>query len=146
MKAKEYLEQYKKIYGKFRRIEIRLEQLEASYIKSLELDGMPHGQTPGKPTERNALKLAEIKSELSDLLKETEVQRQEIADQIEKVKDPRYKELLFSRYVMLLPWDDVAIRVSISCRPGKEYEPKHIMGYMHSQALKAFDEVLNEGN
>ena len=29
MKAKEYLEQYKKIYGKFRRIEIRLEQLEA---------------------------------------------------------------------------------------------------------------------
>lgn len=142
MNAKETLNQYRVLYGKARRYEIRIERLEDSLTKAVEWDGSPRSTTPGNPTEQNALKLVELSEKLKAIKIECELQAQLIADKIEKVKDPRYKELLFSRYIMLLPWEDVAVRVTLACRPYKDYDEKHIQSYMHARALKEFEEVM----
>ena len=65
--------------------------------------------------------------------------RQTIADQIEDMRTPAYKELLYSRYILLLTWEGVTDRVSE--RRKERYDTKHIMTYMHSQALKEFEEI-----
>ena len=142
MNVKTYLNQYKQAYGRVRRYEERLGQL--SYLKAITIDGLPRSTKTGKPTELNAIKLADIRDNLKRLINEAELTRQKIADEIEQLEDPRYKELLFSRYIMLLPWEDVTVRVSMSCRPNKFYDVKHISGPMHYNALKEFERRINE--
>lgn len=139
MTTKEYLKQHKNLYFKVERYRERLEQIEASLNKSLELDGMPRGSNTGNPTEETAIRLADIRSRLSHALIEAEYMRQTIADQIEDMRTPAYKELLYSRYILLLTWEGVTDRVSE--RRKERYDSKHIMTYMHSQALKEFEEI-----
>lgn len=138
MTTKEYLKQYRNLCGKVERYRERLEQIEASLNKSLELDGMPRGSNTGNPTEETAIKLADIRSRLSAALINAEYMRQTIAEEIEKMTTATYKELLYSRYILLLTWEDVTDRVSEGRK--ERYDVKHIMTYMHSQALKEFEE------
>lgn len=138
MTTKEYLKQYRNLCGKVERYRERLEQIEASLNKSLELDGMPRGSNTGNPTEETAIKLADIRSRLSAALINAEYMRQTIAEEIEKMNTATYKELLYSRYILLLTWEDVTDRVSEGRK--ERYDVKHIMTYMHSQALKEFEE------
>lgn len=138
MTTKEYLKQYRNLCGKVERYRERLEQIEASLNKSLELDGMPRGSNTGNPTEETAIRLADIRSRLSAALINAEYMRQTIAEEIEKMTTATYKELLYSRYILLLTWEDVTDRVSEGRK--ERYDVKHIMTYMHSQALKEFEE------
>ena len=104
---------------------------------------MPRGTSLGDPTKNAALNLALLKESLGYAIIEAEETRQRIASLIEKMKDPKHKELLYSRYLLLLPWTEVVERLNIF-RPGREYELKHIIGYMHMQALKEFEEIIGE--
>ena len=140
MRAKEYLIQYKILKGKLRRYEDRIEQIEASMQRSVNLDGLPRGTKTTDPTKDIAIRLAETRTKLSQAIIEAEDTRQRIAQEIELVDRTEYKELLFSRYIMLLPWEDVTDRVSYFRK--ERYDTKHVMGYMHSEALKAFEEVM----
>jgi hypothetical protein len=142
MRTKEYLMQYKILCGEIERDRERIEQIESSLNKSLELDGMPRGTKTGDPTSQTAIRLAEIRSRLHQRLLEAELTRQTIADEIERMETPAYRELIFSRYILLLKWEEVTDRVSRGRR--ERYELKHIMGYMHGQALKEFEEVHDE--
>lgn len=139
MTTKEYLKQYKDLCLKVERYKERIEQIEASLNKSLELDGMPRGSNTGNPTEQTAIKLADTRSRLSAALIDAEYMRQTIADDIEHMKTPAYKELIYSRYILLLTWEGVTDRVSAG--RWERYDSKHIMTYMHSQALKEFEKV-----
>lgn len=142
MKTKDYLNQYKDLAGRIERDQERIEQIEASIQKSIDLDGLPHGTGTSDPTKDTALKLVEIRARLKANVIEAEYLKQTIADEIERVRNPQYKELLYSRYIKRLTWEDVTDRVS---RGRKErYDSKHIRGYMHGQALREFEKCRKD--
>lgn len=139
---KEYLERYKVALQRVRQYEERVKMI-SSFLKGLDMDGQPRGTNIGKPTEEIAINLTILKEQLTLAKAEAEEIRQEIATKIDKMENVKYKELLYSRYVLLLPWSQVAKRLD-DLRPGKEYETKSVVGYMHRRALKEFEEVCDE--
>lgn len=145
MRTKDYLKQYCELCGKVERYRERIEQIEASLLKSINLDGLPHGTGTSDPTQQIAIKLSEVRSKLNIAMMEAELTRQTIATEIEEVENPIYRELLYSRYILgetrLTKWEDVTDRIS----KGREnrYDTKHVMSYMHDQALKAFEKARN---
>lgn len=142
MSGKEYLRRYRDALQRVRQYEERVEMISA-FLKGMEMDGQPRGTNIGKPTEIIAINLAVLKDELIFAKADAELIRQEIATQIDRMEDVKSKELLYSRYVLLLPWSKVAKRLDV-LRPGKEYELKSVIGYMHRKALKEFEEVISE--
>ena len=142
MRAKEYLERYKAALQRQKQYEERVEMV-GTFLKGIDMDGQPHGTDIGKPTEEIAINLALLKEQLVYAKAEAEQIRQEIASQIDEMEDVKSKELLYCRYVLLLPWSQVAKRLDV-LRPGKEYELKSVIGYMHRKALREFEEVINE--
>ena len=139
MNAKEYLERYRAAIQRVRQYEERVDMI-TTFLKGIEMDGQPKGTNIGKPTEEIAINLAILKDELTYAKAEAEQIRQEIADTIDRMPNIKSKELLYSRYVLLLPWSKVAHRLDI-LRPGKEYELKSVIGYMHRKALKELEEL-----
>lgn len=142
MSAKEYLERYKIALQRQRQYEERVEMV-TTFLKGIDMDGQPHGTNIGKPTEEIAINLALLKEQLTYAKAEAEMIRQEIASQIDQMEDVKSKELLYCRYVLLLPWSRVCKRLDV-LRPGKEYELKSVIGYMHRKALREFDEIRGE--
>lgn len=142
MNAKEYLERYKVALQRQRQYEERVEMV-TTFLKGIDMDGQPHGTNIGKPTEEIAINLALLKEQLVYAKAEAEQIRQEIASQIDEMEDVKSKELLYCRYVLLLPWSRVCRRLDV-LRPGKEYELKSVIGYMHRKALREFAEVIGE--
>ena len=142
MSAKEYLERYKVALQRQRQYEERVEMV-TTFLKGIDMDGQPHGTNIGKPTEEIAINLALLKEQLTYAKAEAEMIRQEIASQIDQMEDVKSKELLYCRYVLLLPWSRVCKRLDV-LRPGKEYELKSVIGYMHRKALREFEETINE--
>ena len=139
MRAKTYLERYKVALQRVRQYEERVDMI-TTFLKGIDMDGQPHGTNIGKPTENIAINLALLREELTYAKAEAEQIRQEIADRIDMMPNIKSKELLYSRYVLLLPWTKVARRLDI-LRPGKEYELKSVIGYMHHKALKEFEDI-----
>ena len=142
MSAKEYLERYKIALQRQKQYEERVEMV-TTFLKGIDMDGQPHGTNIGKPTEEIAINLALLKEQLTYAKAEAEMIRQEIASQIDQMEDVKSKELLYCRYVLLLPWSRVCRRLDV-LRPGKEYELKSVIGYMHRKALREFEEVIGE--
>ena len=137
MTTKEYLNQYRDLSRKAARLKERLLLIQGS--NSVNIDGLPHGTKIGDPTKDTAIKLAEIRGKLNVALCEAALKCQIICDQIENMQTPRYKELLHSRYVLLMSWEDVTDRLSLNRR--ERYDSKYVMSYMHERALDEFRRV-----
>lgn len=141
MNAKEHLERYKIALQRTRQYKERVEMI-TTFLKGIDMDGQPHGTNIGKPTEDIAINLALLREQLNFAKADAEQIRQEIATEIDRMENIRYKELLYSRYVLLLPWTKVAQRLD-TLRPGKEYDLKSVIGYMHRRALKEFEKCIS---
>lgn len=144
MNVKGYLLQYADLKRKADRYRERIANIENT-LKGVNLDGMPRGTTPGDPTKNAALNLALLKEQLKDASVEAEQMAQEISENIEKMPTAKYKELLFDRYILFMTWEKVSTEMNYF-RNGREYEVKHVTGYMHSQALRELEEVLLNEN
>lgn len=142
MNTKEYLLKYRDALQKVRQYEERIEMVSET-LKGTETDGQPRGTSIGKPTETTAINLTLLKEQLTFAMLEAEEIRQEIASEIDKMPNPKYREILYLRYVKLEPWNKITKRLD-DLRPGKEYELKSVIGYMHRRALKEFEEVHDE--
>ncbi len=140
MTAKEYLNQYRVARLRIHRYRERIDQISASLEGSGgRSDGMPRSGAISKPTETNAVRLADMRERLERLLIDSEVVRQTIADEIERVGNPVYQELLYSRYVKCLDWSGVTLRVSsLRDRP---YDESYVRGRLHSSALQEFSKI-----
>lgn len=139
MNAKQDLERYKVALQRVRQYEERTEMV-TTFLKGIEMDGQPHGTNIGKPTEEIAINLALLREQLTFAKAEAEQIRQDIANRIDRMDDVKSKELLYARYVLLLPWTRVSKRLDV-LRPGKEYELKSVIGYMHRKALREFERI-----
>lgn len=140
--AKEVLSLYKKQHNKTETLKNKILEIESSLTPTANIKTTPSGSLKESPTEAAAVKLAELKSKYLYKSASAEILRQKICDLIEEIKSPTDKELLFARYMLLLPWREVAKRID-ELRPGKEYKIKFVIGYKHNEALKEFQTILN---
>lgn len=107
--AKDYMDKYGDACRRVRQCEEQLERenLEVDAIRSAsDNDGMPHGNTVGRPTEEKAIKLVDCGIDLFDARDEARrVQREifEVAYQVGGVE----ADVLIERYIKLKDWRDV---------------------------------------
>ena len=76
---------------------------------------MPHGTNISKPTEEKAIRLADRRLRLIDAELEAIRVKQEVFDFIDNI-DRVEGEVLKYRYVDLLTWEEICIRVHYSWR------------------------------
>ena len=118
MTAKEYLKQYERAVRRAQRYreEYEAESALIDAVRSLSNnDGMPHGTNIAKPTEEKAIRLADRRLRLIDAELEAIRVKQEVFDFIDNI-DGIEGEVLKYRYVDLLTWEEICIRVHYSWR------------------------------
>ena len=97
------------IRARIARLRDRIEAMEAEDgLGSVNMDGMPHGTTPGNPVERMALARAALHEKLVNLeatLAEREV---EILNYIDSVEQEDVKWIMEMRFIDGLGWHDIA--------------------------------------
>ena len=87
----------------------RIAELEQeSGLGSVNMDGMPHGSTPGDPVARMAIARASLHEYLTKLLAELEEKEREIREYIDSVDDEEVKLIIEWRFIDLLEWYDIA--------------------------------------
>lgn len=112
-------------------------------LKPLEMDGQPKGTKTGDPTKNAAINTLILKETYAMIITDAENICADITANIERMTDAKLRLLLYERYILFKPWSQVAKTLD-HYRPGKEYELKSVMGYMHRKALRELQEVLNE--
>ena len=132
MKAKEYLDQYRKLTTRIRILEREIEMVQE---ESAKMDGQPRGSDISDNTSRLALKLAEMGDELAGMKRDALIKREEIRKTIEEVQNDAYSELLYLRYIELLTWDGVADQMVYSWR--------HVLR-MHDKAIQEVEKKLKK--
>lgn len=98
------------IRKRIEKIEERIAELEDEIgVGSLNMDGMPHGSTPGNPVERMALAKAALHEQLVNLKATLLEKEREIREFIETVEDEEVKLIIELRFIRQLDW------YSLSC-------------------------------
>ncbi len=130
-KKKEYLWKYRDALRSQLAIEEEIEQLRADkmYPGSLEQDGMPHGNGCSD-LSGYAAKLDELLQELKEQLEKKIDIRREITQKIDAMPDETESLLLRYRYIHLLKWEEVAVKMG--------YSWQH-MHKIHAKALEHFE-------
>lgn len=112
--AKEYMDKYGDAIRRVRQCEEQLEreQLNVDAIRSsLDNDGMPHGNSVGKPTEEKAIRLVDRGLDLFEARDNAlRVQREifEVAYRVGGVEG----DVLIERYIKLKDWKDVYVAIN----------------------------------
>ena len=114
MTAKQFLRQYEEASNKA--IQRRKEyerQMELIGSVSVKMDGMPHGSGISKPTEEDALRLAEKAERLRIAEKDAIRIRQEVYEFIDGIPDIEGR-VLYERYINLHKWEEICILLHYS--------------------------------
>lgn len=99
------------IYLKARiaKVEERIAELEQENgLGSLNMDGMPHGSTPGDPVARMAIARAELHQQLVRLRADLKEKEREIREYINTIEDEEIKLIIEWRFIDLLDWYEIA--------------------------------------
>lgn len=100
------------IKARIAKVEERLAELEQdSGLGSLNMDGMPHGTTPGDPVARMAIARAELHEQLVRLRADLSEKEQEIREYINSVENEEIKLIIEWRFIDLLDWYEIAGRL-----------------------------------
>ena len=100
---------YSFIKARIEKVEERLAELEQENgLGSVNMDGMPHGSTPGDPVARMAIARASLHEHLTKLLAELKEKEREIREYIESVDNEEVKLIIEWRFIDLLDWYDIA--------------------------------------
>ena len=98
------------IQARIEKINQRLAELEEEDgLGSVNMDGMPHSKTPGKPVERMALARAALQEKLVDLKAALVEKELVIREYIESVEQEDIKFIMELRYIDGLNWQDIAV-------------------------------------
>ena len=117
---------YKFILARIKEIKERIcelagdiEELEQENgLGSVNLDGMPHGSTPGDPVARMAIARASLHADMKRLKADLEERRaeltkkeREIREYIDSVENEEVKLIIEWRFIDLLDWYEIAGRL-----------------------------------
>lgn len=98
------------IQARINRIKERIAELEEENgLGSVNMDGMPHGTTPGNPVERLALARAALHEKLLQLKADLAEKELAIREYIESVEPEDIKFIMELRYIDAKYWQDIAI-------------------------------------
>lgn len=98
------------IQARIEEINRRIAELEEEDgLGSVNMDGMPHSKTPGKPVERMALARATLHEKLLDLKASLVEKELAIREYIESVEQEDIKFIMEMRYIDGLNWQDIAV-------------------------------------
>ena len=97
------------IRARIKKVEERMAELDDEIgVGSLNMDGMPHGSTPGNPVERLALAKAALHEQLVNL-KATLLERERnIREYIESVEPEDIKLIMELRFFEFKDWYEIA--------------------------------------
>lgn len=109
----------KEIEEKIGELEYDIYELEQERgVRSVNMDGMPHGSTPGDPVARMAIAIAalheelkELRADLKERLAELKKKEREIRTYIDSVEDEEIKLIIELRFIDLMDWYDIAGRL-----------------------------------
>ena len=100
---------YSFIKARIEKVEERIAELEQENgLGSVNLDGMPHGSTPGDPVARMAIARASLHEHLTKLLAELKEKEREIREYIDSVENEEVKLIIEWRFIDLLDWYEIA--------------------------------------
>ena len=103
---------YVYIKARIGKVEERLAELEQEDgLGALNMDGMPHGSTPGDPVARMALARASLHEQLVRLRADLEEKEREIREYIDSLEDEQVKLIIEWRFIDLLDWVEIAGRL-----------------------------------
>lgn len=131
MAAREFLENYKRIVTRIRQIEYQIKDIEETLgVKAVNYDFQPHGTGINKVTENTATKLIEILEQKEELMDELWKQRLTIEQEIYKMSNATYAEILRRKYIQDERWGDIAKSLNMA---------KRWVITLHGRALKELD-------
>lgn len=126
---KEYLRGYEKAIRQMKRCEERLKEIRGSRTSiSVASDGMPHAHNQSDLSSYAAL----LDQEERKYMKVRYIRIQkctEITNKIERLENEDEKDVLLYRYIKLMRWEDIAVKLG--------YSLQHIHK-IHSKALINF--------
>ena len=100
---------YTYIKARIERIERRIAELELEGgLGAVNMDGMPHGTTPGDPVARMAIARVALHERLVRLRAELIEKELEIQEYIDSVEDEEVKLIIEWRFIDLLNWCAIA--------------------------------------
>ena len=100
------------IKARIAKVEERIAELEQENgLGSVNIDGMPHGSTPGDPVARMAIARASLHEQLLRLRADLKEKEQEIREYISSIEDEEIKLIIEWRFIDLLDWIEIAGRL-----------------------------------
>ena len=97
------------IKARIAKVEEKLAELEMETgVGAVNMDGMPHGSTPGDPVARMAIARASLHEHLVRLKAELKEKEREIMEYINGVEDQEVKLIIEWRFIDLLDWFEIA--------------------------------------
>lgn len=98
------------IQARIAKLEERIAELEEEDgLGSVNMDGMPHGTTPGNPVERMALARVALHERLLKLKADLVERELAIREYIESVGQEEIKLIMELRYIDGKSWQDIAV-------------------------------------
>lgn len=126
---KEYLRGYEKAVRQMKRREEKMLEIHLGKIMpSAGNDGMPHAHNNSDLSGYAALMDAEERRYMKARYRRIQMCK-EITDKIERMDNEDEKDVLMYRYIRLMKWEDIAVKM--------EYSWQHIHK-IHARALKNF--------
>lgn len=126
---KEYLLRYQDAIRVEKQIDEEIKQLRLNaMMPAVVNDGMPHG-SDGGDLSGYAARVDELLSELKGQMEKRIQTRREITQKIEEMSCETEKMVLRYRYIHLLKWEEIAVKMG--------YVYRNIL-YLHGKALKHF--------
>lgn len=132
---------YKAIPGMVKLLKQESTELEGEYdsLRGTSYDGMPHGSTPGKPTEALAVRVAEkgVFDRLQEISVRVEVLEADAAT-IRACMDAmssKYKGLVSMKLLRGYSWGKISVRLGV---------PDSTARYWYKMALDRLADILDE--
>lgn len=111
---KEYLKSYERAVRQMKRIEEKMQEIRFGKIMpSAGNDGMPHAHNNSDLSGYAALMDEEERRYLKVRYKRIKLCR-EITDKIERMENEDEKDVLLYRYIRLMKWEDIAVKMKYS--------------------------------
>lgn len=126
---KEYLRGYGRAVRQMERSEVKIAEMRMNKIcPSVNNDGMPHAHSNSDLSGYAALLDEEERRYMKARYERIRICR-DISDKIERMDNEDEKDVLMYRYIKLMKWEDICVKMGLSWRR---------IHYIHNDALKHF--------
>lgn len=128
-KKKEYLRGYERAVRQMERSELRIREIRLNKLcPSVIIDDMPHGSEKNDLSSYVSMLDQEERKYIKARYQRIKLCR-EISDKIERIENENEKDILMYRYIKLMKWEDICVKMKHSWQ--------HIHR-IHSKALENF--------